>query len=334
MLCRWPWEEPAGRKRCGHVCATVKNFRAELGKHLTQALNAHFLPLQEKVVSQHQSRCGTVKLSIGLKDGLEVETVLIPMNGRTTVCVSSQVGCARGCTFCSTGQMKLLRNLEAHEILYQVFAAKRAIAASVELPDFRNIVFMGMGEPLNNFQEVERAIHQMTDPLTFGIGAKKITVSTVGPSPNLILKLKRLQTRIAWSIHAANDEVRRRLIPTSKHGVAELAESFAAVLRDKNEGLFVELTLIENENDSQEDAKALLACLAKLPGQNRVNLIPVNPTPETPYQAPSPAAVENFRSVLHEAGYFCSVRPARGDDDAAACGQLTTIRRQSRLRAQ
>ena len=149
-------------------------FRAELGKHLTQALNAHFLPLQEKVVSQHQSRCGTVKLSIGLKDGLEVETVLIPMNGRTTVCVSSQVGCARGCTFCSTGQMKLLHNVGGPRNIVPSLCGQTRHRRFRWIARFQKHCVHGHGGTTQQLQEVERAIHQMTDPLTFGIGAKRL----------------------------------------------------------------------------------------------------------------------------------------------------------------
>ena len=309
-------------------------FQASLGKKLTLALHEHFQTFEEQVIAVHQSPCGTIKLGIALKDKLEVETVLIPMNGRTTVCISSQVGCARGCTFCSTGQMNLIRNLKAHEILFQIYAAIQCIAQRSALPPFRNIVFMGMGEPLNNFAEVKKAINQMIHPLTFGIGAKRITLSTVGPSPSLIQKLEDLPVRIAWSIHAADDAKRRILVPTTKHSIQELTRAFTQVLNQKKEGLFIELTLIDNINDSDDDAEKLVACLNMLPGENRVNLIPVNPTPGNSFSPPPHKRTQSFRSILHDAGYFCSVRPSRGDDEAAACGQLITLRAQDALLVQ
>tara|TARA_Y100001954_G_C15819263_1_gene609060 strand:+ start:2939 stop:3979 length:1041 start_codon:yes stop_codon:yes gene_type:complete len=328
----------AGSGRAKAIWSLLRNgqdpFQAPLGKKLTRALNQNLTAFDERVTTRHQSPCGTLKLGIALQDKLEVETVLIPMNGRTTVCISSQVGCARGCTFCSTGQMNLIRNLKAHEILFQVYAARRCIQESQDLPPFRNIVFMGMGEPLNNFEEVKKAITQMVHPLTFAIGAKRITLSTVGPSPSLIQKLKTLPTRIAWSIHAAEDTKRQRLVPTTKHSIAALTDAFADVLHRKKEGLFIELTLIDNVNDRDEDAHHLVTCLKRLPGESRVNLIPVNPTPGNSFAPPTPERIQSFRAILHEAGYFCSVRPSRGDEEAAACGQLITLRTQEGVLAQ
>ena len=193
------------------------------------------------------------------------------MNGRTTLCISSQVGCARGCTFCSTGQMGLGRNLTAHEILFQVYAALNCLnQPQSNLPDLRNIVFMGMGEPLNNWKNVKKAVQQLIHPMTFAFGPKRITLSTVGPSPKHIEYLNELPIRFAWSLHAALDYKRKALIPTTKAVVAELADAFKSVLQTRKDGLFIELTLIKDKNDTIEDAHALVRCIAALPNETRV----------------------------------------------------------------
>ncbi len=303
-----PWQTPQGKKQ-------------------ERLFSASFSPFEEQINSIVPSECGTTKLTIQLADKLEIETVLIPMNGRTTLCVSSQVGCARDCQFCATGQMGLIRNLTTHEILFQVYAALSYVNKQAPLlPPLRNIVFMGMGEPLNNWKHVKNAIEQLINPLTFSFGPKRITLSTVGPSVTHISKLSELPVRLAWSLHAAKDKTRKQLIPTSKATVTELTDAFTSVLKNNKKGLFIEITLIKDVNDSKEDALALRQCISQLPNETRVNLIPVNPSENARFQPPSDETIAAFRAVLHDSGYFCSIRPSRGQNKTAACGQLVTLR--------
>jgi 23S rRNA (adenine2503-C2)-methyltransferase len=319
-----------GSGRAKSIWAHLRNgqhpWEVALSKKQATLFYPAFTAFKEEISSCHQADCGTTKLTLKMTDALEVETVLIPMPGRTTLCLSSQVGCARACDFCSTGQMGLVRNLTAHEILFQVFAALKTLNAQPHLPPLRNIVFMGMGEPLNNWSEVEKSISQLINVHTFGFGPKHITLSTVGPSPQHILKLKKLPIRFAWSMHAAKDTTRKKLVPTTKNSIEALAQAFATLLRPTKERLFIEMTLIENVNDSVEDAHALVQCLQNLPNESRVNLIPVNPTPGNTYEPPSALQIAKYRSVVRQAGYFCSIRPSRGQTETAACGQLVTLR--------
>lgn len=263
----------------------------------------------------------TRKILLGLVDGRAIETVLIPGEGRTTLCVSSQVGCARGCTFCLTATMGLVRNLTAAEIVGQVHAA---IALWPQARP-RNLVFMGMGEPLDNLTEVERAIRLLTDHRAYAIGPRHITVSTVGPSPKMIRAARDLPGRLAWSLHAADDTLRQQLVPTTKHPVQELSAAFHEVAAHRGQPLFVELTLIDGLNDRPEDAAAVLALFAGFPSEVRFNLLPMNPIGD-PQLRPSPKdRVHAFQAALIGAGHFTTIRLERGADARSACGQLAVL---------
>jgi 23S rRNA (adenine2503-C2)-methyltransferase len=266
------------------------------------------------VVAEHVARDGTTKVLLALGDGAQIESVLIPERSRTTLCVSTQVGCVRGCSFCLTATMGLARNLEAHEIAAQLFLAVRA-------REIRNVVFMGMGEPLDNAKAVRAALEVMIDG--FQIGPRHITVSTVAPTPKAVLGLKGWPARIAWSLHAADDELRARLIPTARHSVRELRDAFAEISRDRD-ALFVEVTLIGGVNDRPEDADAIAELFRGFPSEVRINLLPMNPI-GTGDRASSRAAEVQAR--LRSAGFLCLLRRSRGSDERAACGQLATLRR-------
>jgi len=310
-----------------HLRKGQSPWENSLGQKQQKLFSDSFAPFGEQITSINLAECGTTKVTIQLFDKLEIETVLIPMNGRTTLCVSSQVGCARDCQFCATGQMGLVRNLTSHEILFQVYTALNYInQRTTHLPPLRNIVFMGMGEPLNNWKHVKKTIEQLTSPRTFAFGPKRITLSTVGPSTRHIYKLRELPVRFAWSLHAAKDTTRKQLIPTTKATVGELTEAFSTVLKNKRDGLFIEVTLIDGINDSQEDARELVRCINRLPNETRVNLIPVNPSENAHFKPPQKDTIETFRAILHSAGYFCSIRPSRGQNKTSACGQLVTLR--------
>lgn len=284
-------------------------------------------------VRRVRSRDGTTKLLLRLDQRDSIEAVLIPERNRTTLCVSTQVGCARGCRFCLTATMGLSRNLEIEEIVAQVHAGLR-IVGEEGLPPLRNLVFMGMGEPLDNWASVQAALTILLHPRGFGFGPRHVTVSTVAPSPSAVKRLEDCPTRIAWSLHSADDRVRRALVATQRHPVEALKAAFVRLFQGRRDPLFVEMTLIEGVNDGIADAEAAVELLADFPTEVRFNLLPMNQTVQIrrPSRddegraaglAPSPTArVRAFEAVLREAGHFAMVRAPRGADERAACGQL------------
>ena len=272
------------------------------------------------LVEEKVAACQTTKLVLRFFDGKEAEAVIIPQKGYSTLCLSSQVGCARGCTFCVTASMGLKRNLQVGEIVGQVWMAQN-IAQKYDLPPLRNLVFMGMGEPLDNLEGVSEALKILQSPQAFAFGPNRITLSTVGPSPKAILAATELNLRWAWSLHAADQALRRRLIPTASHRPETLRDAFAKILRPPRDDLFIEITLMDGVNDSAEHAMAIADFLAPLPQQCRINLIPMNPGRGK--DRPSlPETVEKFRHLLIQKGFICIIRHPRGDDTSAACGQL------------
>jgi 23S rRNA (adenine2503-C2)-methyltransferase len=256
---------------------------------------------------------------VRLGDGAAVETVIIPTRRRTTVCVSTQVGCARACVFCVTATMGLARNLDAAEIVGQVLLAG-AEARAAALPPVRNVVLMGMGEPLDNLDAVRRAVTLLTHPRALDLAPSRVTLSTVGTSPRGITALTDVRARLAWSIHAVDDGLRRRLVPTTRHAMLELREAFLAVMRARRDGLFVEMALLDGVNDSEAQAAALADFLAPFP-EVRINLLPMNPGRSGAAPAP-PERCARYQAVLRARGYFCMLRRPRGTEAAAACGQL------------
>ncbi|MGF1509373.1 MAG: radical SAM protein [Myxococcota bacterium] len=249
------------------------------------------------------------------------EAVLIPTSDRTTLCVSSQVGCRRGCTFCATGRMGQARNVPTELMIAQLWHGIR-LTRSLNWPRLRNVVFMGMGEPLDNFRNVERAIALMTDSRIWGIGPRHITVSTVVPSEKALIRCMEWPTHLAWSLHCARDEVRRTLVPTQRLSVEQMANCF----RSHRPGRppFVEITLIEGVNDTARDAESAGRLMAGFRAQVRFNLLPVNST-GAEHRPPSSDAVDEFARILSTFGHRAMARKARGQDFAAACGQLVTL---------
>jgi 23S rRNA (adenine2503-C2)-methyltransferase len=265
---------------------------------------------------------GTTKWRLAAGDGQVVETVFIPEEGRGTLCVSSQVGCALDCSFCATGRQGFNRNLSAAEIIGQVVLASRELGPVAGRPPVTNVVFMGMGEPLANFRAVVQACQVLTDDFGFQLSRRRVTVSTSG----LVPQIRRLQAEtnvaLAVSLHAPDDALRDELVPINRrHPIAELlaacwdyAEATAAV------GITFEYTLLAGVNDSEAQARRLALLLANRPA--KVNLIPFNPFPGTQYRRSSPEAIQRFRQVLLDRGIMTITRRTRGDDIAAACGQL------------
>ena len=276
---------------------------------------------------------GTQKMLVQLRDGLSVECVLIPMGRHTSVCISSQVGCSRGCRFCSTGTMGLVRNLDTHEIVHQVWLAQRVVREQ-RLPQLVNVVFMGMGEPLNNLASVSAAVRLLTHPQAFAMSPRSVCVSTVAPSPAAVLAAAALPCKLAWSVHAADDELRRLLVPTTRHTMATLRDTFREGLAPRStkmKALLVEVALIRGINDQRHHAEQLarfVACFAR--EEVLVNLIPYNdnglglPDSNELFRQPLMADVRAFQRQLWEHGVLCTVRATKGDDERSACGQLAT----------
>ncbi len=284
---------------------------------------------------------GTVRFAVTLADGAVIETVLIRQpesdtrkRARVTVCVSSQVGCARGCSFCETGRLGLRRNLSAAEIVVQYALAARHLAAGsaragpeVDAPRAAapgNVVFMGMGEPLDNLDEVLRAIEVLADPLGFAVPERRITVSTVGIVPKLDELYARTRANVAVSLHALDPGTRLSLLPVARKWPLE--ELRAAIARSPRPVL-LQWTLIEGQNDSDRDADLLARFAAGLAGA-RVNLIPLNPGPVASQRAPPLERCRAFQKRLADQGVRALLRMPHGQSIGGACGQLAGARRQ------
>ena len=267
------------------------------------------------------AECGTRKLRFGLSDDRKIETVLIPGSERTTVCVSSQAGCARGCIFCVTATMGLERGLTVGEITGQVVRAV-GDARRASLPPVKNVVFMGMGEPLDNFEAVKEAIGILCDPRALAFAPRHVTLSTVGTTPEAILRIRELTApvKIAWSVHAVEDTLRRRLVPTMRHPMAALREAFLEITKG-GRTLFLEVALMRGVNDGLEHAEALATFLAPFSAAVRVNLLPMN-RGRVGLAPSTEARTLAYRQCLREKGHFCVIRRARGIAASAACGQL------------
>ena len=284
-----------------------------------------------------RSSDGTTKLLLKLADGMEVETVIIPWKGkRSTLCISSQVGCRQGCTFCATGRMGKLRDLTSDEILAQMFFAKK-IARLENLPAINNCVFMGMGEPADNPQNVVRAAEILTARELFQLSATKVTVSTVAPTPDSFKPFAKAPCALAWSVHAANDELRKKLVPTTKYSMSELRQGFIDALLERPMNFrtgMLEVALMKGVNDGTEAADELAAFVKviseSVPGSKIVvNLIPFNDIGHDLYEKPDNEDVVAFQKRLQSQDVFTQIRATRGDDKTAACGQLATKKEKS-----
>ena len=276
-----------------------------------------------EVVSTSLSSDRTCKWLFRLDDGNCIETVFIPEEERGTLCVSSQVGCALNCTFCATGRQGFNRNLDSREIISQVLIAKRLLQSSGhgERP-ITNVVMMGMGEPLLNYQDVTSAMRLMLDDLSFGLSRRRITLSTAGVVP-AIKKLGRdCPVSLAVSLHATNDELRNKLVPLNKkYPIQELLEACRSYLQgERRQRVTFEYVMLRGVNDSREEARKLCQLLADIPA--KVNLIPFNPVPGIDLEASEPDVLDAFRDTVLSAGIMTVTRRTRGADIDAACGQL------------
>lgn len=276
-----------------------------------------------EVVNEQKSVDGTRKWLLQLGDGNCIETVFIPEDERGTLCVSSQAGCVLNCSFCSTARQGFNRNLEAHEILGQLWVAARALGqTSLESRVITNVVMMGMGEPLLNFDNVIQSMKVMLDDWGYGLSRRRITLSTAGVVPAIDRLREMLPVSLAVSLHAANDPLRDDLVPLNKkYPIAQLIEACKRYVADESRArVTFEYVMIDGLNDTKEHARQLLRCLEGVPA--KVNLIPFNPFPGSDYKRSTTLAIDQFRDVLIRGGIVTVTRKPRGDDIDAACGQL------------
>lgn len=306
----------------------VRDFQqmTNLGKALRDKLESVADITPPEVVEQHDSNDGTRKWAIRVNGGALVETVLIPDGDRATLCVSSQVGCSLDCKFCSTGKQGFQRDLTSAEIIGQVWLAINSYDGwqSGKGRVVTNVVMMGMGEPLLNFDNVVAAMSLMTDDLGYGLSKRKVTLSTSGVVPALDKLAEYSDVSLAISLHAPNDAIRNQIVPINKrYPIAELlasARRYIDAQSDRKRVVTVEYTLLAGVNDQPEHARELRDLLRDFPC--KINLIPFNDFPHSGFKRPSGNAVSRFWKVLVDAGYIVTVRTTRGDDIDAACGQL------------
>jgi 23S rRNA (adenine2503-C2)-methyltransferase len=310
----WRWVHGAGVRSFDEMTNLPRALRAELAGRATLGTLA--------VDAVQTSHDGTRKLRLLTRDGKAIETVLIPDGEKLTQCISSQVGCALDCQFCATAKLGLARHMDPGEIVDQVYRA-RALLAEVE-PGRRvtNLVYMGMGEPLHNYDHVVKSLRILTHELGVNLSQRRITVSTVGLVPGIEkLGQESVRPNLAVSLNAASDEVRDRIMPVNrKWNIARLLDAIRAYPLEQRRRVTFEYVLLAGVNDSMEDAARLARLLRGIPC--KVNLIPWNPHPESPFQRPTPAAIDAFQNQVKRLGLPAYLRTPRGDDIDAACGQL------------
>ncbi|ASP48398.1 bifunctional tRNA (adenosine(37)-C2)-methyltransferase TrmG/ribosomal RNA large subunit methyltransferase RlmN [Cognaticolwellia beringensis] len=299
----------------------MTNLNKKLREKLQRDTEIKAPEISEKQVSSD----GTIKYALSLEGGQEIETVWIPENGRATLCVSSQVGCALECTFCSTAQQGFNRNLSMAEIIGQVWRVANDIGATriAGTRPITNIVMMGMGEPLLNMKNLIPALDTMLNDLGYGLSKRRVTVSTSGVVPALDMLKEKIDCALAISIHAGNNTLRDELVPINKK--YPLEEFIAAAGRyidgsKANKQATIEYVMLDHVNDSTDQAHELAHALKDLP--SKINLIPFNPYPGSPYKRSSNSRIDRFDKVLQSYGLTVITRRTRGDDIDAACGQL------------
>ena len=309
-----------GIKRAQAHDAYLRSFRHG-------SIDVHWADLRVPTISTSLAEGPTTKFCLTIDGGLETESVIIPLRGssgrtRITLCVSSQVGCAMGCTFCETAQMGLMRNLSASQIVAQWHAARFQLDAAID-----NIVFMGMGEPMDNFDAVEQALVVLTDHLGAAIAASRITISTVGHLPGIARMAELMQRRglrqlnLAVSVNAPNDAIRSEIMPINRSApMRELMQAMLEWQSRTGRGILIEYVLIPGVNDSQENADELCAYLKPL--WCRVNVIPYNPRRDSPWPAPQEGHVQQFVERIIANGQYAKRRYTTGRSVMAACGQL------------
>lgn len=294
-----------------------------LSKSMREKLSAIAKISVPDIIEQQESDDGTIKWLFSLENGNAIETVFIPDGDRGTLCVSSQIGCALECSFCSTAQQGFNRNLSTAEVIGQVWAANQAMKV---LPRNKrvisNVVMMGMGEPLLNFKNVVAAMNIMMDDNAYGLSKRRVTISTSGVVPALERLKEVSDVALAVSLHATNDELRNELVPINKkYPIKQLLEACKFYIDGEHKRkVTFEYVMLDGVNDRPQHARELVALIKDIP--SKVNLIPFNPFPNSDYKCSSRNAIEKFRNILMKSGVISTTRKTRGEDIDAACGQL------------
>ena len=328
----WQWVYQKGVRDFAEMTNLAKDYRALLAEH--------FVIEVPEVVSKQVSEDGTRKYLVRIAGGHEVEVVYIPESDRGTLCVSSQVGCTLTCSFCHTGTQKLVRNLTAGEIVGQVMMARDDLGEwpipgrnpKDETRLLSNIVLMGMGEPLYNFENVRDAMKIAMDPEGISLSRRRITLSTSGVVPEIARTAEEIGCLLAISFHATEDETRDKLVPINKRwNIEELLAALAAYPKASNsERITFEYVMLDGVNDTDEDAHRLIDHIKRHKIPAKINLIPFNEWPGAPYKRSSNNRIRAFANIIYQAGYASPIRKTRGDDIMAACGQLKSATERAR----
>ncbi|MEM8691414.1 MAG: 23S rRNA (adenine(2503)-C(2))-methyltransferase RlmN [Pseudomonadota bacterium] len=325
----WQWIYQWGVRDFAAMTNLSKAYRAQLAET--------FVIETPEVVSKQVSTDGTRKYLVRIAGGHEVEVVYIPEEGRGTLCISSQVGCTLTCSFCHTGTQKLVRNLTAGEIIGQVMMARDDLeewpvpgAPKDETRLLSNIVLMGMGEPLYNFENVRDAMKIAMDDEGISLSRRRITLSTSGVVPEIERTANEIGCQLAVSFHATTDDIRNTLVPINKRwNIEALLDALRAYPRGRNsERITFEYVMLHGVNDSDEDAQRLIRLIEGIPA--KVNLIPFNEWPGAPYKRSSNNRIRAFADIIYKAGYASPIRTPRGEDILAACGQLKSATERAR----
>ncbi len=326
----WQWIYQWGKRDFAEMTNLSKSLRAQLEESFEIAI--------PEVVSKQVSEDGTRKYLVRIAGGHEVEVVYIPETDRGTLCISSQVGCTLTCSFCHTGTQKLVRNLTAAEIIGQVMMARDDLDEwpvpgtrnTDEARLLSNIVLMGMGEPLYNFDNVRDAMKIAMDPEGIQLSRRRITLSTSGVVPEIARTAEEIGCLLAVSFHATTDEVRDKLVPINKRwNIEALLEALRAYPSLSNsERITFEYVMLDHVNDSKEDAHRLVQLIKGIPA--KINLIPFNEWPGSAYKRSSNNRIRTFADIIHDAGYASPIRKPRGEDIMAACGQLKSATERAR----
>ena len=327
----WQWIYHWGVRDFSAMTNLAKDYRAKLAENFVVAV--------PEVVSKNVSEDGTRKYLVRIAGGHEVEVVYIPESDRGTLCISSQVGCTLTCSFCHTGTQKLVRNLTSGEIVGQIMVARDDLG---EWPEpgqgtgesgprlLSNIVLMGMGEPLYNFENVRDAMKIAMDGEGISLSRRRITLSTSGVVPEIARTAEEIGCMLAISFHATTDDVRNTLVPINKRWpIEELLEALKAYPKASNsERITFEYVMLKDVNDSDEDARRLIKLIEGIPA--KINLIPFNEWPGAPYKRSDWSRIKKFADIIYKAGYASPIRTPRGEDIMAACGQLKSATERAR----
>lgn len=308
-------------------CFGLQSFTemSNISKPIKDILKKLFLISRPQISEMKESKDGTIKWLLKLKDGFEIETVYIPQNDRGTICLSSQVGCTLNCSFCHTGTQALVRNLTSGEIIGQLMLVMDHLndwPSGKNQRKVTNVVMMGMGEPLLNYDEVSKAIKIMMSDDGISLSRRRITLSTSGIVPNIDRTGFELGVNLAISLHAVNDQLRDKLVPINKkYNLKDLINSCRNYPNLSNSRRITwEYVMLKDINDTEEDANNLIKLIKGIP--SKINLIPFNPWPGSLFETSSKYKIDNFAKIIMDAGFASPIRKPRGQDIYAACGQL------------